>query len=392
MKLTFEKGKLLQLIKDIEEGSGHRASFAGDDYDQELDGTPGIILAGSEGVGLHGNHEGAIGTGVGVVWANECNPEKMSINECFHTKLNTFGSGDGGFFVPLHVVKENMLDFSVPYIDFTPFGIYYGSAQPEDLSEAPDSESQAIIEIDYIDELVEADCEESDDEEENDYEKEREYYNFEEEEPLSSWRHYRAYAQVPLDFAVKEMKIDPDEYDDRKYHLQVDIYMNPQNLWAKVELENYGELCPNQMHYTQMRYKNRPLRGIAVEDMLTWHAGEQQDLNENSYQITCEFNPERLPDHLGREGFQKVFREALAEISPNSTLSFKAGDYYRLKGYGYYDDAYLQFLVYRWIMNNRPELESHRWLTIHLGEPNNCFNELISAYYGWPDCEVHGWM
>lgn len=61
--------------------------------------------------------------------------------------------------------------------------------------------------------------------------------------------------------------------------------------------------------------------------MFIWHTDVEEDLRVNSYWITCEFNPDRLPDHVDWEEFQKVFKVALGKISPKSTLSFKTGEY-----------------------------------------------------------------
>ncbi len=374
MKLTFNKELLLQLIKDIEEGSGHKVPYTGDRYDKPMDRTLGIIVYGSEGVGLCGNHQKAIASGVGVVWANECDPEKRGFHQCRKVKDATFGSDDGEYFVPLSVVKENMLDFPVPYIDFNSHGIYYGSAHLEDLIESPDIiKQETVIVVDYIDEMVEADLEDEDD-----------------EDSLISWRHYRAYAQVPYDFAVKEMDVNPEDYNYSDYYLGANFYMNPQNLWAKFELDNYGELSFGEMDISNTDFDETPLADIAVYSMLAWHREEEKSLSKNSYQITCCFNPARLPEGVSWDDFQKIVVSAFEEISPKSTLTFEVADHYSFIGQKSRDDVFVQFLLYRWIVQNRPELPPHSWLLIHSTCSNNCFPDLITSYYGWPRCEVHG--
>jgi hypothetical protein len=80
----------------------------------------------------------------------------------------------------------------------------------------------------------------------------------------------------------------------------------------------------------------------------------------------------------------------LETIASTSTLVFEAAKGYRFEGINYFDDAFLQFLVYKWIVKNHPEISPHRWLVIHTAGPNNCFPDLIIAYYGWPKREVYG--
>lgn len=387
MILTFDPEIILQIVAAVEAGSGHTVPYTGEGWSCPLETTPGLLLVGDEGVYLLGNHQSEPDEPALIAYANEANTKRMGFHEYRSVKEASFGGDDGALFLDLETVKSSMLAKAIPFIDLTPESYGLGCVDSlEELFEEPLEEASPVIEIDDIDEMVEADGEEPDDEEEDD--DDEGYYDYEEEEPLISWRYYRAYAQVPFDFAVKKMEIDPDEYDHRNYYRQVNIYMNPQNLWAKVELDGYGELHQDQMHYTRVRYKDVPLCDIAVNGMHTWHEGVEEDLSKNSYRITCEFNPDSLPDHLDWKEFQKVFKDALGEISPKSTLSFKTGEYYRFHDHGHYDDAFLQFLVYQWLMNNRPQLEPQRWLTIHTGESTNCFNELISDYYGWPECEA----
>lgn len=390
MILTFERKTLLQIVNAVENGTGHKVPYTGDGWSRPLETTPGLLLVGDEGVYLLGNNDRGPNEPFHVAYANEANPKRMGFYEYRQVKEASFGGDDGCMFLDLQTVKSQMLVKAIPFIDLTPESYALGCADTlDELFEEPIEKPIPVIEIGDIAEMVEADYEET--EEDEDEEKEYGYFD-DEDEPLISWRHYRASAPVPFDFAVREMCIDPEEYDYENYNLKIDIYMNPQNLWAKIELDGYGELHNDQMDYAQVDYKGTSLSSIAVGDMFTWHAGVEEDLSENGYRITCEFNPDRLPNHLDWDGFQKVFKDALAEISPKSTLSFKAGEYYRFHDHGHYDDAYLQFLVYKWIMENRAQLEPQRWLTIHSGESHNCFNGLISEYYGWPTCEIHGYM
>jgi hypothetical protein len=379
MILTFERKILLQIVAAVESGTGHKVPYTGEGCSRPLGITPGLLLVGDEGVYLLGNNESGPDEPFLIAYANEANTKRMGFHEYRSVKKASFGGDDGVMFLELETVKSTMLTKAIPYIDLTPESYGLGSVDSlDELFEEPVEETVPVIAIAEIEELVEADGEDPDDEDADN------------EDPLFSWRHYRSYAQVSFDFAIKEMQVDPDDYDYSSYCLEVGIFMNPQSLWAKIELNDYGELGLEQIDFSQALYKDRALCDIAVSEMFDWHDEVEQNLSERSYQITCEFNPARLPDNLDREGFKKVFKEALAEISPKSTLSFKSGEYYRFHDHGHNDDAYLQFLVYKWLMDNRPLLEPQRWLTINSAGANNCFPLMISHYYGWPDCEVNG--
>lgn len=388
MILTFEKHKLLQIVNAVENGVGHKVPYTGEGCSRPLETTPGLLLVGDEGVYLLGNND----CGPNEPF-HEANPKRMAFNEYCAAKRDSFGGDDGAIFLDLETVKSQMLEKAIPFIDLTPESYVLGCVDSlGELFEEPIEKPIPIIEIGDIEEMVEADYEETDDEDDDEDEgKGYTYFDDEEDQPRISWRRYRAYAQVPFDFAVREMCVEPEEYNYEDYNLKVDIYMDPQSLWAKIELDGYGELHKDQMDYAHVDYEGTPLCSIAVGDMFNWHAYVEQKLLENCYHITCEFNPDRLPGHLDWNGFQGVFKEAIAEISPKSTVSFNVGKHYRFHDHGHYDDAYLQFLVYKWIMTNRRQLKPQHWLTIHSGDSNNCFNGLISHYYSWPSCEVHGY-
>lgn len=374
MILTFERKKLLEIIAAVEAGSGHRVPYTGGECSCPVETTPGLLLVDDEGVYLLGNETPGADDPHLIAYANEANPRRMSFGEYRVVKEACFGGDDGAIFLELERVKSDLLAKSIPYIDFTSEGIYLGSVDSlEELFESPDEEEQPIIEINEVDELVDTDAEDPEDETE-----------------LIGWRQYRGYVQISFDFAVKEVGEDPEEYDYNEYHVQVDLSLDPGQLWAKCYLKSSTELSLDRMDISNATFDDISISSIAVNEMLEWHEEEENGLVKSSYQITCSFNLSRLPEGLIWKEFQKVVINAFEEISPNSTLLFEDAERYSFAGHESYDDAFLQFLVYRWIVQNRPELSPHSWLLIHSAGPNNCFPDLITSYYGWPRCEVHG--
>lgn len=377
MILTFEKNKILEIVAAVEAGTGHLVPYTGEGWSCPLETTPGLLLVGDEGVYLIGNEKTERDKPNLVAYANESNPRRMDFYQCRRAKEASFGSNDGIIFFDLKTVKSSLLANSFPYILFTSDKICLGSVDNlEEIIDPPTEESKTVVEIIYLDDLIEAELE-----------------DVEEANSRVSYRYYTGAAQVPFRFAVEEMDIDPDDYDYSKYFLSIDFYMNPVNLWARCDLDNYGILYTDQLDLYRATYQGISLAELAVSEMYEWYESVEEQLLSAKCSITCNFNPDQLPRTIKWEAFHEVVSAAFKDISPNSKLSINISDHYAITVQGFSAhrlviEYFLQFLVYKWIMENRPELLPHRWLPIRSSGPENCFPCLIAQYYRWPLCEV----
>lgn len=101
MKLTFPQDKLVRLVADAT--AAWPKGVVPTPYHDEA-ARPGFWLVGDEGVYLMHNGKRQDGEKPVVVYATECNPEKLPFDEWWENKRASFGGDDGVEYLPPELI------------------------------------------------------------------------------------------------------------------------------------------------------------------------------------------------------------------------------------------------------------------------------------------------
>lgn len=117
MKLNFARGGVERLLVHVRNATSHRASYGREPL-------AGLWLVGDQGVYLMSSGEPVMERDGGhVVYARECNPDRMAFDDWWATKRRSFGGDDGVEVLPLAAVTEALATYPVGrglMLDVTP--------------------------------------------------------------------------------------------------------------------------------------------------------------------------------------------------------------------------------------------------------------------------------